>query len=530
MAYVKRHPIKSTLNKSLDYIVNSKKTDEKILISANKCAINSKLTYRIMQSTKENYKKTGGVLGIHFTQSFKPGEIKDYKVAHEIGQKWADKFLKEYEYILATHVDKNHVHNHIIINSVSYETGKKYLKNDGELRRIRKLSDEVLREYGLSIIEPKKENRNRSHKEWQSVRENISWKDRIKIDINKTIEESKDYKEFIEKMKARGYELKYGNVKYNSFKHEDMGRATRGKTIGEDYTEDAIKRRIEEYHKDKKGYLEKYNDKKELKFDDEKHFTKSYSNKEIIKADIDLSIYESKDYEDFIRRMKEKGYELRYGDVKYNSFKHRDMGRATRGRTIGNDYTENRIIKRINNYNYAKDTISEDNTVAIKPNYRIKRYSNNKYKYSQSIQYKYRTNTVQNYKFNQNKVNFRDDKIKKLLFKYSIGNIEEIIEKLDTINLGLDNKKEEHNYRVELIKDYNKIFNLYQEDKNNGLGLAKDINEFKDKLLEQKEMLNKNNEEYSRYKEIKEELSYLEYIYRDNLKEIQKNKSKDLER
>ena len=61
MAYVKRHPIKSTLNKSLDYIVNPKKTDEKILVSANKCAINSKLTYKIMQSTKENYKKTGGV-------------------------------------------------------------------------------------------------------------------------------------------------------------------------------------------------------------------------------------------------------------------------------------------------------------------------------------------------------------------------------------------------------------------------------------------------------------------------------------
>ena len=530
MAYVKRHPIKSTLNKSLDYIVNPKKTDEKILVSANKCAINSKLTYKIMQSTKENYKKTGGVLGIHFTQSFKPGEIKDYKIAHEIGQKWADKFLKGYEYILATHVDKNHVHNHIVINSVSYETGKKYLKNDKELKNIRDLSDEVLREYGLSIIEPKKENRNKSHKEWQSIKDNISWKDKIKIDINQTIEEVKDYKEFIEKMQEKDYELKYGNVKYNSFKHKEMGRATRGKTIGDDYTEEAIRRRIEEYQKDKIAYSEKYRDKKEIKFDEEKHFNKSYSNKEIIRADIDLSIYESKNYEDFIWRMKEKGYELRYGDVKYNSFRHKDMGRATRGRSIGNDYTEDRIIKRIDNYNYAKATVSKDNRIAIEPNYKIKRYSNNKYKYSQNIQYKYRSNTVQNYKFNQGKVNFRDDKIKKLLFKYSIENIEEITEKLDTINLAMERKKEEHNYRIELIKDYNKIFNLYQEDKSNGLGSAKNINEFKDKLLEQKEMVNKNNEEYNKYKEIKEELSYLEYVYRDNIKELQKNKSKDLER
>ena len=483
-----------------------------------------------MQSTKENFKKTGGVLGIHFTQSFKPGEIKDYTVAHKIGQKWADKFLKEYEYILATHVDKDHVHNHIVINSVSYETGKKYLKNDQELRNIRDLSDEVLKEYGLSIIEPRKENRNKSHKEWQAINENISWKDKIKIDINETIEESKTYKEFIEKMKEKSYELKYGNVKYNSFRHKDMGRAIRGKTLGDDYTEEAIRNRIEEYQKDKVGYSKKYKDKKEISFDEEKHFNKSYSNKEIIKADIDLSIYESKNYEEFIWRMKEKGYELRYGDVKYNSFKHRDMGRATRGRSIGNDYTEDRIKKRIDNYNYAKDTISEDNTIAIKPNYRIKRYSNNKYKYNQNIQYQYRTNTVQNYKFNQNKLNFRDDKIKKLLLKYSIGNIEEIIEKLDTINLAMERKKEEHNYRVELIKDYNKIFSLYQEDKNNGLGSARDINEFKDKLLEQKEMMAKNIEEYKRYEEIKKDLSYLEYIYRDNLKEIQKDKSRDLER
>lgn len=93
MAYVKRHQIKTSLNKSLDYIVNPKKTDEEILISANKCSINSKLAYKKMEATKESFKKEEGILGIHFTQSFKPGEIKDYNMAHEIGQKWADKFL-----------------------------------------------------------------------------------------------------------------------------------------------------------------------------------------------------------------------------------------------------------------------------------------------------------------------------------------------------------------------------------------------------------------------------------------------------
>lgn len=426
MAYVKRTAIKTTLNKSLDYITNPKKTNDNILISANNCFIKSELTYKKMQETKKNFSKTDGILGIHFMQSFKPNEIQDLDMAHEIGKKWGDKFLKEHEYILATHIDKDHIHNHIICNSVNYVNGKKYLKNDKELQSIRDYSDEVLKEYGLSIIEPNKKNRSKSYKEWKSSKENISWKDKIKIDINETIKEVKTYEEFIEKMKEKGYELKYGNVKYNSFKHKDMGRATRGKTIGYDYTEESIK-------------------------------------------------------------------------------------------------------KRIKNLEYARKTLDEKDNFQISPQYKTKKYSNNKYKYIHSIDFKYRQNTIYNYRYQQNKENReenrKDSRIEQLIEKYKISNIQELVEKEKAINKAVTMKKEEYNKRVKLMKNYETIFNNYLENKDTEE--IKDIKEFKEKIVEQKKMMETNYSEYEKYLNMEKEISYLTHIYKDKIKEKEVKKLKE---
>ena len=164
MAYVKRHPINVTLFKALDYIANDEKTDEKILITSNMCSSNEKLAFIEMNALKKQYEKEDGILGFHFVQSFKPGET-DKETAHKVGREWAEIFLSNYQYVLSTHVDKGHIHNHIIINSVGLD-GKKYHSCINEREDIRAYSDVICRKYGLSIINNKYQNRTMSYKEW----------------------------------------------------------------------------------------------------------------------------------------------------------------------------------------------------------------------------------------------------------------------------------------------------------------------------------------------------------------------------
>ncbi len=244
MAYVKRHPINVTLFKALDYIANDEKTDEKILITSNMCSSNEKLAFIEMNALKKQYEKEDGILGFHFVQSFKPGET-DKETAHKVGREWAEIFLSNYQYVLSTHVDKGHIHNHIIINSVGLD-GKKYHSCINEREDIRAYSDVICRKYGLSIINNKYQNRTMSYKEWLENKNKTSWKQKTRDDIDFYISISNSFEDFIQKMKNEGYEIKHGdNVKHITFKHPEMKRQVRGKTLGADYTEDSIRKRIE---------------------------------------------------------------------------------------------------------------------------------------------------------------------------------------------------------------------------------------------------------------------------------------------
>ncbi|WP_326910676.1 relaxase/mobilization nuclease domain-containing protein [Sedimentibacter sp. MB31-C6] len=243
MAYVKRHPIHKTLKNALKYIENIEKTDDKLLVSSNKCSINENLAIEEMKTLKKQYEKEDGIQGFHFIQSFKPGEANKEK-AHQVGREWAEKFLDgKYQYVLTTHVDKGHIHNHIIINSVGLN-GKKYNSCKNELEDIRKYSDLVCLEHGLSVIEPNRRNKNKSYKEWQESKNKTSWKDIVREDIDYVISSSESFEDFIRKMKSEGYYIKHGNVKYMTFKKQGMNRAVRGKTLGIDYDEHSIKQRI----------------------------------------------------------------------------------------------------------------------------------------------------------------------------------------------------------------------------------------------------------------------------------------------
>ena len=249
MAITKIHPIKATLNLAIEYITDAKKTDEQLLVSTNKCHPASAHTQFLKRREEQNTR--GNVLARHLIQSFLPGETTP-EIAHQIGLELCKKILKEeYEFILSTHIDKGHIHNHIIFNNVNMATGKCYQSNKRSYHQIRYQSDKLCKEHNLSVVDEYYEKFKKKYKangkswyENEQAKNGSSWKSKLQFDINRMIAQSEDWATFIQKMTELDYEIKYG--KHIAFKQKGKARFTRAKTIGADYTEDRIKKRISE--------------------------------------------------------------------------------------------------------------------------------------------------------------------------------------------------------------------------------------------------------------------------------------------
>ena len=249
MAITKIHPIKSTLNLSIKYILNSDKTDKNILISTYMC--NEKTAHNQFLNTRKLNNVNGTVLARHLIQSFLPNEITPEK-AHEIGKYLCKEILKDqYEYVLSTHIDKNHIHNHIIFNNVSFITGKCYQSNKKTYHKIRSINDKLCKENNLSVVDEfyekykkKFKTKGKSYYEYSHYKKGTSWKSKLQFSIDKAINKSNTWEEFLKIMERYGYEIKFG--KHIAFKHKDKERFTRSKIIGEDYTEENLRKRIKE--------------------------------------------------------------------------------------------------------------------------------------------------------------------------------------------------------------------------------------------------------------------------------------------
>lgn len=249
MAITKIHAIKATVHKAVDYICDPAKTDESILISSFGCSPETAaydFKFALSKTSQADTNKA-----FHLIQSFMPSEV-SYKEAHQIGVELADKLLEgKYSYIVSTHIDKGHVHNHIIFCAADNVNHEKYHDCKKSYYHIRHLNDELCSEHQLSVISPS-DNRGRKYKEWLADKNSSSWKTKLKNDIDEAIQTADTYEDFLDLIHAKGYEIKgetFGenDLKYISFRPLDRERFARGsvKSLGAEYTRERIKERIE---------------------------------------------------------------------------------------------------------------------------------------------------------------------------------------------------------------------------------------------------------------------------------------------
>ena len=231
------------MSKAIAYILNPEKTDEKLLVSSYGCA--SETAAREFEWTRKIAEQKGmnpvRIIARHVIQSFEIGEVTP-ELAHEIGKQFADEILGgKYEYVLTTHIDKDHVHNHLIFNAVDFVNYHAYKSYKRIYYDMREVSDRLCKENGLSVIPPS-QNKGMGYKEYTEAKRGTSWKQKLKQTIDRLVITAKDYDDFLRLMQEAGYKIKTG--KYISFRAKGQERFTRSKTIGGNYTEERIKERI----------------------------------------------------------------------------------------------------------------------------------------------------------------------------------------------------------------------------------------------------------------------------------------------
>lgn len=231
----------------LRYIQNPDKTERQFYVSGFNCTPENAL--EMMRQTKLRWNKTskGHVEAYHVIQSFSPGEISPEK-AHEIGCKFAKRVLADqYEVTVSTHLDKKHLHNHVVFNAVSFVDGKMYRDDLHHFyENIQKQSDALCREYGLSIIDP--ERKGKAYNEWQAEQKGQpTMRGMIRADVDTALQAAISWETFVGNLRRQGYLIKYGPpVKYATIKHKTGSKAIRLKSLGEAYSEQNIRKRIVE--------------------------------------------------------------------------------------------------------------------------------------------------------------------------------------------------------------------------------------------------------------------------------------------
>ena len=233
-----------SLQDALDYAANRDKTEQSCFESSYACTLETAFTD--MRQTKERWHKSGGVQGYHLVQSFAAGEVTP-ELAHQIAKELTDRVLGgRYEYVIGTHLNTDHIHSHIVWNSVSCVDGKKYRSNyKSYVTEIRAVSDELCRKYKLSVIDTENSHHvAKPYAEWLAEKNNHpTWRTAIRQDVDEAIQQSLTWRQFLNALERKGYEVRMGR-KYPVLRPPGKERFVRFKTLGKRYTPEAIQTRI----------------------------------------------------------------------------------------------------------------------------------------------------------------------------------------------------------------------------------------------------------------------------------------------
>ena len=233
-----------SLQDALDYAANRDKTEQSCFESSYACTLET--AFADMRQTKERWHKTGGVQGYHLVQSFAAGEVSP-ELAHQIAKELADRVLGgRYEYVIGTHLNTDHIHSHIVWNSVSCVDGKKYRSNyKSYVTEIRAVSDELCQKYKLSVIDTENSNHvAKPYAEWLAEKNGQpTWRTAIRQDVDEAIQQSLTWRQFLSVLDRKGYEVRMGR-KYPVLRPPGKERFVRFKTLGKRYTPEAIQTRI----------------------------------------------------------------------------------------------------------------------------------------------------------------------------------------------------------------------------------------------------------------------------------------------
>ena len=240
-----------SLQDALDYAANRDKTEQSCFESSYACTLETAFTD--MRQTKERWHKSGGVQGYHLVQSFAAGEVTP-ELAHQIAKELADRVLGgRYEYVIGTHLNTDHIHSHIVWNSVSCVDGKKYRSNyKSYVMEIRAVSDELCRKYKLSVIDTENSHHvAKPYAEWLAEKNGQpTWRTAIRQDVDEAIQQSLTWRQFLTVLDRKGYEVRMGR-KYPVLRPPGKERFVRFKTLGKRYTPETIQTRIlypQSYH------------------------------------------------------------------------------------------------------------------------------------------------------------------------------------------------------------------------------------------------------------------------------------------
>ena len=228
---------------TLRYAQNDKKTDQTMYVSAINCP--KQRAYQCMMTTKHRYRKFGGNVAYHGFQSFKTGEVTPDE-AHQIGIETAKRMWKDYEVVVTTHLNTDNIHNHLVVNSVSFRTGRKFENHVSDHYKLREISDLICKERGKSVLPPSKFKGSSKKEYWVKKNGGMTHRDILRKDIDSIIKNSIMWTHFKENLKGFGYEIvRDDDYEHISVKAEGWKRPVRLDSLGDNYTIDAIERRME---------------------------------------------------------------------------------------------------------------------------------------------------------------------------------------------------------------------------------------------------------------------------------------------